>query len=194
MIRKGTWMHSLVGAIGAWTHKPPDLSLIIVILMFVETLLKPNACSCSNSHMLPFTAWSRIWKQATSAITPNTLCNALFRVTSRSRCLVSTQQIQECFGLILETEKTITWCLFVSQWVSNFCYRNPHVQTFQSNEPQSKNIGRIRTRPVQWSAVQLCHIRRRKGKGKLQEKLTSVLMVRLLRKGPRGKGNPVKLR
>jgi hypothetical protein len=47
-------MHSLVGATGACTHKPPVFNLITVIRTFTDTF-KPNPmpCFCSKNHILP---------------------------------------------------------------------------------------------------------------------------------------------
>ena len=47
-------MHSLVGATGACTHKPPVFNLITVMRTFTDTF-KPNPmpCFCSKNHILP---------------------------------------------------------------------------------------------------------------------------------------------
>ena len=47
-------MHSSVGAIGAWTHRPPLRSLITVMRTLTETFSpRPIPCFCSKNQTRP---------------------------------------------------------------------------------------------------------------------------------------------
>lgn len=48
----------LVGAIGAYTQRPPDFNFITVILTTVATFVRANVCSCSKVHMTSGTTWT----------------------------------------------------------------------------------------------------------------------------------------
>ncbi len=204
---RSTWMHSSVGAIGAWIHKPPDFSLITVMRIFVVTFPNARACSCSSIHISPFSTCHKP-PRPQPMIVINT-ARTKIRRTSHTHSSHNLQQ-SSSDSLVFENPNSHN---HLQDGPAEFyalgdCSRNPAPGAKQTGEElqlqhemrlwicfEQRWLPSQRPQLLLHKTHKLDMVKKTATMRKKEESsVTSFRMVRLSRNGPNGNGKPVMLK